>query len=68
MKNVLPKIVIAILFNMNALFAYPPHDTYYTHPFESASFEIKSTGAGLISVSILKVFHLQIHLSSYPAN
>ncbi len=52
MKNALPKMIIAIVCNMQIALAYPPslYDFNVQHP--TSTFEIKLNGAGMMTVAI----------------
>jgi hypothetical protein len=51
MKNVLPKLMIVLLFNLQSVFAYPPH-AYDYNLYNASTFEIKLTGNGFMTVSL----------------
>ena len=51
MKNVLPKLMFVMLFNLQSVFAYPPH-VYDYNLYNASTFEIKLTGTGFMTVSM----------------
>jgi len=51
MKNVLPKLMFLMLFNLQNVFAYPPH-AYDYNLYNASTFEIKLTGNGFITVAL----------------